>query len=73
MSGVEHEAIVPSNKIVSSVKKKVEPKASRKGEPSFFMTDEMRRLSTPWSIASIRANQIDLRSCLLYTSDAADE
>ena len=62
MSEVEHEAIVPSNKIVSIVKRKAESKASRKGEPSFFMTDEMRRLSTPWSIASIRAGQIDPRS-----------
>ena len=62
MSEVKHEAIVPSKKIVSIVKRKVESKASRKGEPSFFMTDEMRRLSTPWSIASIRASQIDPRS-----------
>jgi hypothetical protein len=59
---VKHESIIPSKKIVTAVKKKVKAESSRKGEPAFFMTDEMRRLSTPWSIASIRANQIDSAS-----------
>ncbi len=54
-----HLAIVPSKKVVASAKKTVKPRSARKGEPSFFMSDEMRRLSTPWSVASIRASQID--------------
>tara|TARA_B100000686_G_scaffold281269_1_gene302883 strand:+ start:1846 stop:3153 length:1308 start_codon:yes stop_codon:yes gene_type:complete len=56
---VEHTAIIPSKKIATSVKRVAKPVSSRKGEPSFFMTDQMSRLSTPWSIASIRAKQID--------------
>ena len=56
---VEHTAIIPSKKMVSSLKKKAEPESPRKGEPPFFMTEKMSRLSTPWSIASIRASQID--------------
>tara|TARA_B100000945_G_scaffold9420_1_gene7582 strand:+ start:18761 stop:20062 length:1302 start_codon:yes stop_codon:yes gene_type:complete len=54
-----HAAIVPSKRLVSNAKRKGKPEASRKGEPEFFMSDGMRRLSTPWSVASIRANQID--------------
>ncbi len=56
---VEHTAINPSKKMVSNLEKKIKAESARKGEPSFFMTDEMRRLSTPWSISSIRAAQID--------------
>ena len=52
-------AIVPSKRLVTSAKKKGDPKSSRKGEPSFFMSDSMKRLSKPWSVASIRASQID--------------
>ena len=52
-------AIIPSKRSVTNAKKKVKPEASRKGEPSFFMTEGMKRLSTPWSVASIRAGQID--------------
>ena len=52
-------AIIPSKRSVTNAKKKIKPEASRKGEPSFFMTEEMKRLSTPWSVASIRAGQID--------------
>ena len=59
MTEAEFEAIVPSKKILSMAKKKSNPESSRKGEPSFFMTEEMKRLATPWSIASIRAGQID--------------
>ena len=54
-----HAAIVPSKRLVSNAKRKGKPEAARKGEPEFFMSDGMRRLSTPWSVASIRANQID--------------
>ena len=59
MDGEEHVPIVPSNRGVTNAKKTVKPEASRKGEPAFFMSDGMKRLSTPWSVASIRAGQID--------------
>ncbi|MEC7104514.1 MAG: hypothetical protein VXW62_01350, partial [Candidatus Thermoplasmatota archaeon] len=55
----EHTALVPSKGLVTNAKGKSEPKSSRKGEPSFFMSEGMKRLSTPWSVASIRARQID--------------
>ena len=54
-----HTAIVPSKRLVTNAKRKSEPKSSRKGEPAFFMSESMKRLSTPWSVASIRARQID--------------
>ena len=54
-----HTAIVPSKRLVTNAKRKTEPKSSRKGEPAFFMSESMKRLSTPWSVASIRARQID--------------
>ncbi len=59
MEGQEHVPIVPSKRGVSNAKKKVKPEAARKGEPEFFMNEGMKRLSTPWSVASIRATQID--------------
>ena len=59
MTEAGHLALTPSKKMLSSAKKKAKPGSSRKGEPEFIMTDEMRRLSTPWSVASIRASQID--------------
>ena len=55
----EHKPIVPSKRGVTYAKRKFKPKSSRKGEPEFFMDEGMRRLSTPWSVASIRAGQID--------------
>ena len=59
MAEPEHVAITPSNKGVTDAKKKVKPGSSRKGEPEFFMNEGMKRLSTPWPVASIRAAQID--------------
>ena len=59
MTEAEHTALTPSKQLLSRAKRKVKPKPARKGEPSFIMTDEMRKLSTPWSVASIRAGQID--------------
>ena len=59
MKGEEHVPIVPSKKEVAAAKRKVRPEAFRKGEPALFMNEGMRRLSTPWSVASIRAGQID--------------
>ena len=54
-----HKPIVPSKRGLTYAKRKFEPKSARKGEPEFFMDEGMRRLSTPWSVASIRAGQID--------------
>ncbi|MEC8997784.1 MAG: hypothetical protein VX909_00860, partial [Candidatus Thermoplasmatota archaeon] len=59
MTEGEHAALAPSKELFNRAKKRAKPKSARKGEPSFLMTDEMRRLSTPWSVASIRAEQID--------------
>ena len=59
MAEEEHVAIIPSKKGVANAKKKVKPAPSRKGEPEFFMNEGMKRLSTPWPVASIRASQID--------------
>ena len=59
MTEGEHAALTPSKELFNRAKKRAKPKSARKGEPSFLMTDEMRRLSTPWSVASIRAEQID--------------
>ena len=59
MTEGEHAALTPSKELLNRAKKRAKPKSARKGEPSFLMTDEMRRLSTPWSVASIRAGQID--------------
>mgnify|MGYP001316657878 CR=1 FL=1 len=55
----EHVSIIPTKDLLSRTEKKYGSKSARKGEPSFIMTDEMKRLSTPWSVASIRAGQID--------------
>ena len=38
-----HTAIVPSKRLVTNAKRKGEPKSSRKGEPSFFMSESMKR------------------------------
>ncbi len=59
MTEGEHVALRPSKELLNRAKKRTKPKSARKGEPPFLMTDEMRRLSTPWSVASIRAEQID--------------
>ena len=59
MGEEEHKPIVPSKRGLTYAKRKFEPKSARKGEPEFFMDEGMRRLSTPWSVASIRAGQID--------------
>lgn len=59
MTEVEHTAFTPTKQLLGRAKKKFKPESARKGEPSFIMTPEMRKLSTPWSVASIRASQID--------------
>ncbi len=54
-----HTALIPSEDITKEAEKRVPSKAARKGEPSLHMTDDMRRLSTPWSISMVRAKQIE--------------
>ena len=54
-----HTVLIPSEDIAKEAEKRVSAKAARKGEPSLHMTEDMRRLSTPWSISMIRAQQIE--------------
>ena len=54
-----HKAIVPSKKIVNKIKKNKSIEII-KGEPQFYMDEDIKRLSTPWSIASTRAKRIDV-------------
>ena len=54
-----HTALIPSEDIAKEAGNRVSAKAARKGEPLLHMTDEMKRLSTPWSISMIRAEQIE--------------
>jgi len=54
-----HTALNPSEEISKEASKRVEATSARRGEPEFHMTDEMRRLSTPWFVALARAQRID--------------
>ena len=54
-----HYALNPSSDIVKRASKVAKAKSARMGEPKFHMTEDMRRLSTPWSVAQIRAEQIE--------------
>ena len=54
-----HTALIPSEDIAKEAENRVIAKAARKGEPLLHMTDDMKRLSTPWSISMIRAEQIE--------------
>ena len=54
-----HASVRPSKSVAKEASKRVPAKPTRKGEPSFHMTDQMRRLSTPWGVALARAGQID--------------
>tara|TARA_Y100001970_G_scaffold59553_1_gene75770 strand:+ start:21943 stop:23265 length:1323 start_codon:yes stop_codon:yes gene_type:complete len=54
-----HFALDPSEEVVKRANKLCKATSNRKGEPKFYITEEMSRLSTPWSIAQARANQID--------------
>ena len=55
----KHIALIPSEKIVEEASNRNEAKSARKGEPALHMTEEMRRLSTPWSISVMRAKEIE--------------
>ncbi len=54
-----HVSVKPSESVSEEAEKRVERKSGRKGEPEFHLTEQMRRLSTPWGIALARARQID--------------
>ena len=54
-----HTALIPSEDIAKEAGNRVSPKSARKGEPLLHMTDDMRRLSTPWAISMVRAQQIE--------------
>mgnify|MGYP002526674924 FL=1 len=54
-----HVAIQPSAEVVERAKKIAAATSARKGEPAFHMTEELRRFSTPWSVAQARAEQIN--------------
>ena len=53
-----HYALNPSSDLVKRASKVAKAESARKGEPKFHMTEDMRRLSTPWSISKVRAEQI---------------
>ncbi len=57
-----HVSVKPSESVSREAEKRVESKSGRKGEPEFHLTEQMRRLSTPWGIALARARQIDPES-----------
>ena len=53
-----HYALNPSSELVKRAEKLAKAESARKGEPEFHMTEDMRRLSTPWSVSQVRAGQI---------------
>ncbi len=53
-----HRALECDGRAQSWATRKTAAKSQRKGEPEVHMTDLMRRLSTPWSIATERAARI---------------
>ena len=54
-----HTALNPSEEIAKEADKRVDAASARRGEPKFHLTDEMKRLSTPWFVALSRAQRID--------------
>ena len=54
-----HIALNPSAQIVKEANKRAKAESARRAEPAFHMTEDMRRLSTPWFVALSRANCID--------------
>lgn len=60
--GSGHASVRPSPEVVKEGSRRASAKSSRKGDPAFHMTEEMRRLSTPWGVALARAGQIDQKS-----------
>lgn len=54
-----HFAIRPSAEVAKRASKVVKAESARKGEPAFHMTEDVRRLSTPWTVSQARATQIE--------------
>jgi len=54
-----HTALNPSAQLAKEARKRAEAESARRGEPAFHMTENMRRLSTPWYVALARARRID--------------
>ena len=57
--GSRHTALNPSAQLTKEARKRVKAESARRGEPAFHMTEDMRRLSTPWYVALARARRID--------------
>jgi len=57
--GSRHTALNPSAQLAKEARKRAEAESARRGEPAFHMTENMRRLSTPWYVALARARRID--------------
>ena len=60
-----HYALNPSSDLVKRASKVAKAESARKGEPKFHMTEDMRRLSTPWSISKSELNKFRLPTYLL--------
>ena len=54
-----HTALSPSAQLAKEARKRAKAESARQGEPAFHMTEDMRRLSTPWYVALARAKRID--------------
>ena len=57
--GSRHTALNPSAQLAKEARKRAKAESARQGEPAFHMTEDMRRLSTPWYVALARARRID--------------
>ena len=57
--GSRHTALNPSAQLAKEAMKRAKAESVRRGEPAFHMTEDMRRLSTPWYVALARARRID--------------
>ena len=53
-----HEAVNCDGRAQSWATRRLKPSSARRGEPAVHMNDQMRRLSTPWSIAVERSIRI---------------
>ena len=43
-----HATVKPSKSVANEAENRVGAKSARKGEPEFHLTEQMRRLTTPW-------------------------
>ena len=56
--GEGHEAVNCDGRAQAWATRRLKPNSPRRGEPAVHMNDQMRRLSTPWSIAVERSIRI---------------